>query len=223
MIGARIAAAVFPERCRGCGRSGAALCADCLGPRGAHHALPGLARVASASIYCGLVRSVILDAKFRGRYRALDAFIPRLVALASSLPPCAVVVAPPPAPEHLRVRGFDPGGYLARRVARALGVECAAPLVRYGAAQTGRNRAARLAGPSLAARARVPGRVLLVDDVVTTGATMATVAAVLRRVGAEVVVGLAAARGPDPVENGVGPGVRLRQASIRPTEHPAAT
>ena len=59
-------------------------------------------------------------------------------------------------------------------------------------------RGARLAGPagSIEARARVPPAALIVDDVVTTGATLAACATALRRAGTTEVAAIAFARTP---------------------------
>jgi predicted amidophosphoribosyltransferase len=73
-------------------------------------------------------------------------------------------------------------------------------LVRRGSddRQVGRGRAARLAGPAGAfvATGAVPDRVALVDDVVTTGATLAACARALHAGGARQVVALSFARTP---------------------------
>jgi len=95
-----------------------------------------------------------------------------------------------PASRHqARRRGYDQGRELAVAVARPLGVR-ARPLLRRAGreAQAGRNRVDRLVGPSFQARVRrCPARVLLVDDVATTGASLARAAAVLRAAGARSV------------------------------------
>jgi predicted amidophosphoribosyltransferase len=110
-----------------------------------------------------------------------------------------VVTWVPTSPARRRSRGFDQAELLARRVARRLDI-AARPLLVHdaGAPQTGRSAAERRIGPPLAVRrhARVPPHVLLVDDVVTTGATLSAAARALRRAGATQVSAVAAARTP---------------------------
>ncbi len=100
-----------------------------------------------------------------------------------------VVAWVPASRRHARRRGYDQGRELAMAVARPLGLR-ARPLLRRAGreAQAGRNRVDRLAGPSLEVRSRqAPARVLLVDDVATTGASLARAAASLRAAGTRSV------------------------------------
>ncbi len=62
--------------------------------------------------------------------------------------------------------------------------------------QVGRGRAGRLAGPagSVGVRGPVPARAVLVDDVVTTGATLAACVGALRGAGCDEVTALVFAR-----------------------------
>ena len=136
----------------------------------------------------------------RLKYRNARASVPFLARGMAALAPADsdLVTWAPTTPARLRARGFDQARLLAQAVARDLHLPCRSLLRRGpGPAQTGRDAAARLAGPALAARRSVGGRrVLLVDDVVTTGATVAAAARALREAGAEAVHVVAAARTP---------------------------
>ncbi len=112
-----------------------------------------------------------------------------------------LVIPVPIAPRRLRARGFHPAGMLAGAVARTLAARCAhGALVttRETASQTGLDRAARRRNVRGAYAAR-PGflaerAVVLVDDVVTTGATLAACARALRRAGAREIHAVCVAR-----------------------------
>ncbi len=105
-------------------------------------------------------------------------------------------------PRRKRDRGYDQAELLARRVSRRIGAPAAPTLEKVratGVQPRPREEAHRRANVAGAYRA-LPGigltgrRVVLVDDVVTTGSTMAECAACLRGAGAEAVVGLTLAR-----------------------------
>lgn len=111
-------------------------------------------------------------------------------------------VAPVPMhPTKVRERGFHPASELARAVAAVLGTRVdrsALRQLRPTASQTGLDRRARRRNVdgAFAARAGLRGVacVALVDDVVTTGATLAECARALRRAGVRSVVAVCAAR-----------------------------
>ena len=114
--------------------------------------------------------------------------------------PDAVVSVPMTWRRRLR-RGYDQAGVLGRALARELKVPFARPLRRRGrGAQVGRRRAdrLRLGAATFGARRPVAGRVLLVYDVITTGATVACCARALAHAGADEIYVLAIARTPQP-------------------------
>jgi predicted amidophosphoribosyltransferase len=148
--------------------------------------------------YDGAGRELVARLKYRNA-RASVPFLARgMAALVTPTPGIEVVTWAPTTPARLRARGFDQARLLARAVARGLGVPCRRLLRRRaGPAQTGRGAAARYTGPAFAACGPLGGaRVLLVDDIVTTGATVAAAARALREAGATSVTVVAAARTP---------------------------
>ncbi|HWH98342.1 MAG TPA: phosphoribosyltransferase family protein [Pseudolysinimonas sp.] len=184
---------LFPVPCAGCGIEGRALCAVC-SPRLAAHvsvtALPGVGPVTAGLAYDGVPRAVLLALKEEGRSGlAVPLAVPFAEAVAAALGPGpdAVVAAVPSSRAARRRRGFEPVRLLASRAGIQL-----APLFLSAephAAQKGlgvAERARNLDGVFALARAVSGLRVLLIDDVVTTGATLAAAAAVLHAGGAEV-------------------------------------
>lgn len=110
-----------------------------------------------------------------------------------------VVTWAPTSAVRKRERGYDQAELVAKAVARRLGVPCRSLLRRLpgDGPQTGRTRIQRLNGPGFAGKRQAPPRVLLIDDVVTTGSTLRSATAVLRMMGAREVRPLAAASTPD--------------------------
>lgn len=116
--------------------------------------------------------------------------------------PVDLITWAPLHPERRRRRGYDQAELLARRVGELAGVPALPTLEKIRATgaqshlQDERERRANVEGAYRPLpQADLAGkRVVLVDDVLTTGATMAQCAACLRSAGAETVVGLTLAR-----------------------------
>jgi predicted amidophosphoribosyltransferase len=191
---------VLPRGCAGCGSPGTDVCAGCLaaltGPP--HRAGPrprpaGLPEVVAAAAYDGPVRALLLAHKERGRLGLAGPLGAALAGAVAALgaPPEALLVPVPSSAAAVRARGQDHALRLARSAGRASGRPATPLLVatRPVADQSGLSagqRAANLAG-ALRARRRLDGLpVVLVDDVVTTGATLAEAARALTAAGADV-------------------------------------
>lgn len=118
-------------------------------------------------------------------------------------PPPDLVVPVPLHPRRLRERGFNPAALLAQSLSRAWRVArdpVALRRLRDTPSQTLLDRRARkqnVRGAFLS-RCKLPAHICLVDDVVTTGATLEAAARALRAGGATRITALCAARTPAP-------------------------
>jgi predicted amidophosphoribosyltransferase len=202
----------LPPICSGCGAStaGEALCARCDEPP--CDPLPSpprpLAAWRAGVSYDGRAADWLQRFKYpRTGLRGLDAAADG-VAIAWALRAARQLGPPPDAvapvalhPRRLRERGFSPPAVLARAIARESGARFAPTLlarVRDTPSQTHLNRADRRRNVAGAFRATCPSppRVWLVDDVLTTGATLAAAARALRAAGARDIRAVAAAHRP---------------------------
>lgn len=118
----------------------------------------------------------------------------------SPMPTTGVMVSAPPSPNGLARRGYDTAGLLVAELSRLMPDLSARPgMLRRssGGRQLGRDRSERLAaGRDIVATGGIEGPVILVDDVLTTGATLSASARALRGAGATTVEAVTFTRRP---------------------------
>lgn len=194
---------VVPPRCALCAQECGLrdqLCERCeSGLRGltpCWTAIPGLDAAWSAAPYEGIARDLVVALKFGVRLALARRAGEEIAERAPAGVLDGVIVPVPPAPVRRLWRGFD----AAETIAMGLSIEAGLPLRAclrrsQGRRQVGRPRRERLAAPP---RVRLadspPGAAVLVDDVVTTGATLGACSRALRSGGCDRVVALTFAR-----------------------------
>ena len=208
---------VLPASCAGCGRPRAPLCRGCgvrlvaelavSGPPGTHVPVPrppGFPRTVAAGVHEGLLAALVVAFKDHDRADlapVLGAVLAGAVALAAPRGTVALVPVPS-ARAAVRRRGRRPTEELASVAAGLLGPRVSVrPVLRHGRApddQAGLGRAARLRNldHSMTLRGAAPGTasVVLVDDVVTSGATLVEAARALAPLGIPLGAAVVGAR-----------------------------
>lgn len=189
-----------PPLCAACGRSarrGALVCTRCGRRLAAADPLAaagpaGIDRAWSSAAHEGVARDLVTALKFRRLLPVAGLIAERIHWLAPSDLLSGTIVPVPTSPLRSFVRGFDPAAEIATALAGRTELPLSACLRRTGGGrQLGKRRAQRIAHPPLIrSRGPAPRSVLLVDDVLTTGATLSSCAQALRQAGAVRVVAI---------------------------------
>ncbi len=188
---------LFERNCPGCGTPARTVCSDCaqgLVPA-PEIAVPGAEWAKAAISYDDLAAALIVAGKNRGRRDILRHLAQ---VLSPAVPRAAEVVTWVPANSaSKRKRGYDQGKIIATTVAQAVGLPARQLLKRQaGPTQVGQDRVGRLSGPYVKAMPTSLTRIVLVDDVMTTGASLTAGTAALTEAGAARVWALSVAAVP---------------------------
>jgi ComF family protein len=183
---------VAPHECLACGAEGYLLCGRCAAALPAaqlKQRIPGVQQVWPGVIYEGLAKSVVHALKFE-RAAAAAKDIADSIAIGLPRQNHWLVTHLPTAPARVRQRGYDQSRLIARLVAKRIGAPYAPLLARttavrqVGATRAQRKQQMRTAFRPLRGQSFSQKHILLIDDVLTTGATIEAAAVILRAAGA---------------------------------------
>lgn len=145
------------------------------------------------SEYVNLAETLVKKLKFENVRAASGSMAEHLIRVLPELPDNIIITHVPTATSRVRQRGYDQAQLLARDLARNTGKPDMRLLARSGQTrQVGTKRTQRIRQVEQAFRVRYPtlvrgAHIILVDDVLTTGATLENAAKTLKATGAKKV------------------------------------
>jgi ComF family protein len=198
----RLVELLVPAFCAVCGsaaRTGDPLCEACnaeltrTSPVNA--VVPGIDHAWARGPHDGVAGELVRALKFKRRLRLARTAAEAIAAAVPFRPVGPLVPVPPSALRH-RWRGFDPAADIATELSKLT----AAPVLpllhrRDHGRQVGRRRSERISDPPrIGTLGPPPPKATLIDDVITTGATLTACAACLREAGCTEILAIALAR-----------------------------
>ncbi len=211
---------VAPHLCCGCGEIGTLLCDNCkydivndvvkvcvqCGTPSGENNVCSSCETPYVRAWCvgersGVLQRLIGDFKFQNMYAAHVPLVDLLDQVIDQLPKDTIIVPVPTVPSHVRERGYDHTLLLGKRLAKRRGVRMQHVISRTTVTkQRDASRSQRIAQAKVAFKVKTPideaAPYLLIDDVVTTGATIKYASLALREAGAKEVWVAVIARQP---------------------------
>jgi len=205
---------IAPDECAMCGVQGTLLCAHCTAmamsyvPSRCFHCMRPTADYAQCDVcsdsfavdsvwvcgvYRGQLKQLIHDYKFLHKRSAANDLARILDTILPVIDPKTIIANVPTASSRIRERGFDHSALLAKTFAHKRGLVYLPCLARVGQTrQLGLGKSDRLQNIKGAVHCKYDSRILnaqflVLDDVITTGASMNEAAIVLKKVGAHKV------------------------------------
>lgn len=186
----QILAIISPHNCKGCGQIGSSLCQRCI-----FNIIENKNNSIQKDFYSvgrrhGVLKQLTDDYKFKSERAVTKVLAMMLDRVLPELPKNTVIVPIPTASAHVRQYGFDHARLLARALARERKLKIVYPLIRtnnqtqHFLSRAEREKVAQMSF-QLKKNAEVPINILLLDDIVTTGATLRAVRTLLRDAGAK--------------------------------------